>query len=183
MKTKPILIGVITGIVILGLAFFVKAKYFDKPPVANYDRFMQDFNRHVVNKNTDSLATYFDLAWQPELLTHLLKVLTNQSSVNMGDAAVLKLELNIKDCSYIYLENGDAKIKVPVKLIDSTLPIQWTSLTFIVHKKANKCVITNVDNLSFIEDYLAYENKVRTKGLSDKDIYSPITLQAFKSKS
>jgi len=181
MKTKPILIGVITGIVILGLAFFVKAKYFDKPPVANYDRFMQDFNKHVVNKNTDSLATYFNLTWQPELLNHFLKVLTNQSSVNMGDAAVLKLALNIKGCSYTYLESGDAKIKVPIKLTDSALPVQWTSLTFTVHKKANKYVITNVDNLIFIEDYLAYENKVRTKSLSDKDIYSPITLQAFKS--
>ena len=181
MKIKPILIGVITGIIILVIAFFVKAKYFDKPPVANYDRFMQDFNRHVVNKNTDSLTTYFDLTWHPELLSHFLKVLTNQSSVNMGDPAVLKLELNIKDCSYVSLENGDTKIITPVKLIDSTLPVQLTSLTFNVHKKAGKNLIINVDNLSFIEDYLAYENKVRTKGLTDKDIYSPITLQAFKS--
>ncbi|CAM3720263.1 WG repeat-containing protein [Mucilaginibacter galii] len=187
MKTKPIIIGVITGIVILGLAFFVKAKYFDKPPVAKYDQFMQDFNRHVVNKNTDSLATYFDLVWQldmvwqPEMLNHFLKVLTNQSSVNMGNAAVLKLTLNIKGCTYTYLENGDAKIKVPVKLMDRTLPAQWTAITFTVHKKANKYVITNVDNLRFIEDYLAYENKVNTKSLTDKDIYSPITLQAFKS--
>lgn len=181
MKTKPILIGVTIGVIILGIAFFVKAKYFDKPRVANYDQFLQDFNRHVVNKNTDSLATYFDLTWQPELLKHFLKVLTNQSSVNMGDPAVLKLELNINDCSYVYQENGDAKINIPVKLIDNTLPVQLTALTFTVHKNANKYIITDVDNQGFIEDYLAYENKVRTKGLTDKDIYSPITLKAFKA--
>jgi len=181
MKTKPILIGVTIGVIILGIAFFVKAKYFDKPRVANYDQFLQDFNRHVVNKNTDSLATYFNLTWQPELLKHFLKVLTNQSSVNMGDPAVLKLELNINNCSYVYQENGDAKINIPVKLIDNTLPVQLTALTFTVHKKANKYIITDVDNQGFIEDYLAYENKVRTKGLTDKDIYSPITLQAFKA--
>jgi len=180
MKTKPILIGVITGIIILAIAFFVKAKYLDKPKVANYDRFLQDFNRHVVNKNTDSLATYFDLVWDKELLNQFLKVITNQSSVIAGNGAVFKLALNIDSCSYEYQKNGDTKIIVPVRFSDPTLPPQITSLGLLVHKKESRYVITQVDNQNFINAYLAYENKVNTKTLADKDIYSPITLQAFK---
>ena len=180
MKTKPILIGVITGVFILAIAFFVKAKYFDKPQAANYDIFLQDFNRHVVNKNTDSLATYFDLVWDKELLNQFLKVITNQSSVNPNEPAVVKVTLKIDSCVYQYQKNGDTEITLPVRLSDPNLPAKLTALGLRVHKKDGRYVIIQVKNQNFINDYLAYETKIKTKDIPDKDIYSPITLHAFK---
>jgi hypothetical protein len=182
MKTKPILIGVTIGILVLAIAFFVKAKYFDKPQAANYDRFLLDFNRQVVNKNTDSLATYFDLTWDKQLFTQFLKVITNQSSINPGEPAHLKLALDITTCNHIQKENGNTDIIIPVKLTHTTLPEELTTLTLTVQPKGiHKYTIVKVNNEAFISDYLSFENKIRMHGIPDKDIYAPITLQAFKS--
>jgi hypothetical protein len=181
MKTKPVLIGLFAVVLLLGIGLFVKAKYFKKAEPARFDNFLQSFNKHAVNQNTDSLATYFDLVWDKKLLNQFLMVITNQQSVNPDELAIVKMTLNIDSCGYKDLEDGDTEITIPVRLTDTKLPPQLTSLGFRVHKKEGKYVIIQVDNQDFIRDYLAFENKIKTKGLTDKDIYSAITLQAFKS--
>ena len=182
MKTKPILIGVTIGILVLAMAFFVKAKYYDKPKVANYDRFLQNFNRQVINKNTDSLATYFDVVWDKHLLSQFLKVITNQSSVNPNEPAQLKLALIVTECRYVYKANGNTDIIVPVRLSHKNIPEGLTTLTLTVTPKGiHEYTIVQVNNEAFISDYLSFENKIRMQGIPDKDIYASITLQAFKS--
>lgn len=182
MKTKYIIIAVVALFIIGASAYYVKAKYFGKLSTNDAELFLNNFNQQVVSKNTDSIATYFDVPWNKKLLKQFINVLINKSSVNVGEAATLALELKVDEASYIEKPDDELETIVPVKLTNPILPDGRTTLSFTLRKQGiHGYSIVLVDNKDFLKDYLTYQNSIQTKDLPDKDIYSPATLQAFKT--
>ena len=63
-----------------------------------------------------------------------------------------------------------------------SLPPGDASLTLKIKKIApHQYKIIQVDARRFLGDYGSFENLVRNKTISEKDIYSAITLEAFKT--
>lgn len=182
MKTKYIIIAVVALFIIGASAYYVKAKYFGKLSTNDAELFLNNFNQQVVSKNTDSIATYFDVPWNKKLLKQFINVLINKSSVNVGEAATLALELKVDEASYIEKPDGELETIVPIKLTNPILPDGRTTLSFTLRKQGiHGYSIVLVNNKDFLKDYLTYQNSIQTKDLPDKDIYSPATLQAFKT--
>ncbi|MES2808512.1 MAG: WG repeat-containing protein, partial [Bacteroidota bacterium] len=178
MKTKPLIISIIG---ILMLSFFLLRCKSSKVSVENGEitQFLERFNKHVVSGNRDSLMTCFSSDRRNPGLEKLINILIDKKGTDGT-----KLEITLNTEGSVLSENGPATTtaRVPIMLDYKDLPSQPTKLTLKILKVGDhQYKITEVDGRLFFTQLIAYQNFIKTKTLSDEDIYSPLTLKAFAS--
>ena len=146
--------------------------------------FLSLISLEVQNGQTDSLMNNFDLRKKSTIIKQLVNILCNKTGIAKNSTPIFKLALDMDNKT---LEEGGPDITnatIPITLSRDTLSIQPTStaLSFKIKRVANSTYkIVDVDATKLIKEYVDFENMVRGKILSDKDIYSPQTLAAFKT--
>jgi len=182
MKRKPLLITL--GIVaVLVIVFFVARAMRQSGPEKNdVQSFLVAFNNQVKAGNRDSVLAYFDVNQKPAVLNRLIGVLTNKTGLKGDQSPLFKLALNI-DSDAIKIVNGElAEAKIPVKFTSDTLGSKSSTLKLRVRKMADKSYkIVQVDANKMAADYLAFDDFIKSKTLTDKDIYSESTLKSFET--
>jgi hypothetical protein len=182
MKAKPVLI-IFSILVLITVAFlFVRSRNVAKPEKNEVYQFLILFNSKLQTGNKDSLLNCFEVTQKSSVLNRLISVLSNKTGFK-GDAAPLfNLMLDI-DHADIKILNGElAQASVPVKFTSDSVGPQLTVIKLKVHKiSAHTYKIVQFDAKKMMADYIAYNNAVKSKSLTDKDIYSPITLAAFET--
>jgi hypothetical protein len=182
MKTKPILIILGVTIMLGGAFFFIKSRYFAKPEKNEIAQFLSSFNNQLKSGRTDSLLSYFETNQKTKVFKRLINILAGKTGINGRSGALFNLSLDIDNSDIKILSADFASAKVPEQFTHESIAPKITVLTFKIHKvSAHKFKITQVNANKFMSDYIAYENFVKSKTLTDKDIYSPITLQAFET--
>jgi len=182
MKTKPILITV--GIlVLLGGAFiFIRSRNLIKPKTDEINQFLYAFSNQINEGKADSLLADFDVNTPPRSLKKLINLLVGERDFNGKDKPLAAIHLDV-DASTINVINSELIVaKVPAKFSRESFDTKWSILTLKIHQIGpHQFKIIQIDAREFLTDYFAYENLIKSKILSDKDLYSPITLKAFET--
>ncbi|WP_295716456.1 WG repeat-containing protein [Mucilaginibacter sp.] len=183
MKTKPVVIVVIAVIVIAACGFlFIRSKNLVSPKKGEITQFLNAFNAQIKAGNIDSASLYFEDKQKSKLVKVLLSVLTNKTNTGGKAKPIFKVSLNTEDALITVVNPEFATALVVTSFNHDNLPTEKSSLLFTIHKIDNKQYkITQVNATDFVKDYIAYQNKVVNKTIPEKDIYSPITLAAFKT--
>jgi len=182
MKTKPILITVVILALLAGAFLFIRSRNLVKPQTAEINQFLYAFSNQINEGRTDSLLADFDVNTPPRTLKKLINLLIGKSELNGKDKPLASIHLNA-DASTIKIINSDLIMAyVPVKLSHASVSERWSVLTLKIHQLGpHQFKIIQIDANEFLTDFYAYESLIRTKILSDKDLYSPITLKAFET--
>jgi hypothetical protein len=183
MKTKPVVIVVIAVIVIAACGFlFIRSKNLVSPKKGEITQFLNAFNVQIKAGNIDSASLYFEDKQKSKLVKVLLSVLANKTNTGGKAKPIFKVSLNTEDALITVVNPEFATALVVTSFNHDNLPTEKSSLLFTIHKIDNKQYkITQVNATDFVKDYIAYQNKVVNKTIPEKDIYSPITLAAFKT--
>lgn len=183
MKTKPILIITAIVLVVAASCFaFFKYRSQNKPGKSEIIQFLNAFNKHIQAGNIDSAKTFFEDQQKSKAVKILLSVLTNKTNTGGKEKPIFTVSLNTED-ALIKLTNPEfATATIAATFKNDNLPEEKSTLTFTIHKIDGKNYkITQVNALGFVKDYVAYQAKVYNKITPEKDIYSAITLAAFKT--
>src|SRR5579863_3039871 len=182
MKAKPVLI--IFGILaLITVAFlFVRSRNLAKPQKNEVYQFLILFNVKMQAGNADSLRACFELTQKSAVLNRLINVLTNKTGFKGKEAPLFKLALDV-DHADIKILNGElAQAFIPVNFTSDSAATKLSMIKLKVHKvSAHTYKIVQVDAKKMMADYLAYDNLIRSKTLTDKDLYSDVTLKAFET--
>lgn len=182
MNKKPILIT--AGILLLALCsfLFIRSRYLVKPEKKEVIAFLDQFNADLKQGFTDTLLNYFDGKQNSKQLLKLLGALSNKKSLNGRDIAFFDVNL-ISDASQIKNINSElTEATVPVEFKEKGANLKQTVLIIKLRKvSAGKFKIMQIDARKFVSDFMAYENRIRMRGKKIEDIFSPLTLAAFKT--
>lgn len=182
MKTKPILIIVTAVILLAGTFLFIRSKYLAKPEKGEIAQFLNAFNAQLKAGNADSAILYFDSDQNIKLVKKLVGVLINKTNISGKGKPLFKVSLNTEDAVIKFI-NPELVTAMVISHFDyEGLPTDRSSILFTIHKTGNQQYkIAQVDLKEFQTDYSSFQAKVIHKTTPDKDIYSPITLAAFKT--
>ncbi|HEY2581465.1 MAG TPA: YARHG domain-containing protein [Mucilaginibacter sp.] len=180
MKTKPILI---TAVIVLlaGLTLFIRCRTRQSADASEVIRFLYKFNDNIKAGNADSLLAFFEADKKTKALKRLVNLLAGKKGKN-GEKPLAHIALDIDNAE---IKNINAEIitaSIPVNFShDSVDNKQSILLLKIYHVAPHQYKIVHLDARQFSTDYVAYENYVKSKTIPDKDIYSEITLESFKT--
>lgn len=182
MKRKPLLITLGIVVVLVAVFFIVRGRSVAMPVKGDIQKFLVAFNIQVTAGNRDSVRAYFDVNQKPAVLNRLVSVLTNKTGFKGDEAPMFKLSL-IVDSSTIRIINSEtAEAKIPVRFTNDTLGSRESTLKLRIRKGLLKSYkIVQVDANKMATDYLAFNDFIKSKTLTDKDIYSESTLKAFET--
>lgn len=181
MKTKPILTTLTVFLIAFGGIFLAGCKHSTRDSKDDVINFLNTFNEQVKAGNTDSLTQYFE-AGKKKTVNTLIKVLAGKTNLSGRSKPQFKISLNIAD-SKINTDNANAITAViPVAFSRDSIASGLSSITFTIHKaNGTQFKIYRVNAKSFGDDYVAYQLKVFSKFKPAHDVYSPLTIAAFKT--
>lgn len=182
MKTKPILITAGVLVLLAGAFLFIRSRNLVKPQTTEINQFLYAFSNQINEGRTDSLLADFDVNTPPKALKNLVNLLIGKKDINSKEKPLASIHLNV-DAATITIINSDLIIaKIPAKFSCESFDPKLSALTLKIHQIGpHQFKIIQVDVRGFLTDFFAYENFIKSKTLSDKDLYSPITLKAFEA--
>lgn len=180
MKSKPVVISVAV-IIVLAVAFlFVRAKFWAKPEKKEITQFLVDFKNQLQYHNPDSVLAFFEMKERPKPLIRFASILCGNSGFNGKSKPLFSFDVNVDASDVTVLSPDVIQVIVPVEFHGKVLPDQKSVLQLKIHRVgSHRYKIMQVDAQAFLADYLAYENKIKSKTVNPADIYSPATLAAF----
>ena len=182
MKTKSILISAAAIVLLaLGLFLYLHFKNNFRPQKAEISRFLYGFSNRVNEGNTDSLLAYFEADKKVKVLNKLVNLLSGKKTFDGKSKPLANIKLDIDAADIKIVDNELAIATIPVTFTHDSLDSKVSVLILKIHTVApHKYKIMQVDARQFLGDYVVYENYVKSKTLTDKDIYSAITLRSFE---
>jgi hypothetical protein len=185
MKTKPIILISLAGIILLaGVFFLVRTKSGYKSQSAEVKEFLTAFNGYVVQNEADSIRNCFEASIKSDFLERFINILSAKTAADGKSKLLGKVTFDIDKAQLNFVNQELTVATIPVKFVNDTLPSKYSTLVFNIQKnKTQRLKITQVGAKNFFTDLVAYENFIRSKMFSESDIYSPITLKAFITAS
>jgi hypothetical protein len=182
MKTRPFLPPIIGTALVLAVLLLAQCKSSFTAQKTEINAFLTAFNKSTKANNTDSLVDYFDNGRQNPAFNRLANLLTGRTGFNRNSKAVAIINLDVDGSDIKFINEETTVAHIPAKFSHDSLSDKQSVLTLTIHKVLpHKYKITVVDAKRFLTDYVAYESFVRQKTMSEKDIFSPVTLAAFKT--
>ena len=182
MKTKPTFTG-IAGIILLAFIFvFISCRHTERPEKADITKFLYGFSNRINEGNAKALLAMFEVKRAPKTLKRLVGLLSGKKDFGGKEKPVANIKLDV-DASAIKIVDDEIVVAdIPAKFIHDSLESKNSILTLRIHKvKDHKFKIIQIDVRKFLADYTEYANYVKSKTISDKDLFSPVTLAAFKT--
>ncbi|WP_295669782.1 WG repeat-containing protein [uncultured Mucilaginibacter sp.] len=182
MKSKPGPIYLACILLLSGLFLFVRCKTAEKTGKDEVNQFLNGFNNRVKEGNTDSLMAYFDGDKRQKVLKRLVNLLSGKKSLNGKEKPLAGISLDVDAAKIKIIDDEWATVSIPAKFSHEQLDSKASVLILKIHKVAPHTLkIAQVDARQFLTDYVAYANFIQNKTSSEKDLFSPITLAAFKT--
>jgi hypothetical protein len=182
MKTKPILIVAGILLVITCVFLFVRSRNLIKPDKNEIVQFLNWIDINLVDGHTDSVKSCFETKQRSKVVNRLINILSNKNPDDGKENKLFKLALDVNNAQIKVINTDLAEAKIPVLLSQEKLGDKNTSITFRIHKiSLHVYKIVQINAIQFMTDYLAYSSFIKSKTLTDKDLYSDITLKAFET--
>jgi hypothetical protein len=142
--------------------------------------FLTKFNGAVSSGNADFIKAYF--VEKNRKIDRLANILAGKTGAAEQSSTCFRLDLIIGESKISSLANGAIAVSIPVLFSHNNIESTKSLITLkLVNDKDGKMRISFINVSKFLPDYIAYENLVKSKTLTDKDIYAPITLKAFET--
>jgi len=184
MKAKPIIIIFSILLLVTVVAIIVRSRNMAKPQQGEVAEFLKQFDSNLKAGNTDSLRNDFEIPKKLAVLTRLINVLANKTGFKGNEPPLFKLALDIDHSDIRILNNEMAQALIPVNFTSDSAATKISVLKLKVHKiSAHNYKIVQVDANKLISDYSAYNSLIKSKTLTDKDLYSEATLKAFETSA
>jgi hypothetical protein len=179
---KPKFTVITIACLFLSMALIIRCKSSSKNNEENIRQFMNKFSLALASKQPDSALNFFDKTNNIFRIKRLINLLEGNDGYYTHSGPIFKLNLDFPGSAITFPSPDIADVTVPVNFLHDTIASENSSLTFKLLIGEHKDVkIMLVDYNKFIHDYISSESLVKSKTLTDKDIFSPITLQAFKT--
>jgi len=176
-KLTPVLF-----ICIVCLSLITSCKHSTKINNDSVKVFLTNFNTALQTGKTNAIiAQYFN--GDNFKIRRLTNLLEGNCGVNTNATPLFKLSLDVNSSTITNITPGIADVSIPI-IFSSTdaIGIGRTALTLKISTTDSKNLrIVQIEGSKFLLDYIAYENLVKSKTLTDEDIYAPITLKAFET--
>lgn len=181
MKTKPFIYTLFATFITLSGILFTACKHSSGGSKDEIVVFLNNLNEQIKAGNTDSLANYFE-AGKEKTVSTLIGVLAGKTNLSGRSKPLFKLNLDVAN-GKINADNAEAiTAAIPVAFVRDNIAPGASSINFTIHKDGDKHLkIYRVNAKNFGTDYMAYQIKVLNKFKPVGDVYSPITLAAFKT--
>jgi hypothetical protein len=179
IRSNPILKITAALLLVCGVMVFnqCRNKSYDTDGI---NGFLALFSLKIQGAQKAGLLQDFDMPNKKAAVTHLVNLLCNLSGVEENSKPIFKLEINTDDKDIKSMGKDITMATIAVKFSRDSIEDKKTRLSLKIKKNDKGAYkIVGVDATAFSKDYVAYENLVRSKTLTDKDIYSPETLAAF----
>jgi hypothetical protein len=144
-------------------------------------QFLTKFNGAVSSGNVDFIKTYF--VEQDKKINRLAKILAGKTGATGQSPTHFRLDLIVDESKISPSSNGTIiDVSVPVLFSHNNIESANSVIVFkLILDKDRNMRISAINVSKFLPDYIAYENLVKSKTLTDNDIYAPITLKAFET--
>ena len=182
MKKKPVLITLgILAVLAIGF-FFVRGRYLNKPQKADVAQFINHFTESLAAGQVDSVSACFETNQHQKLIVRLVNIFSGKAGGGGKSDPVFRISLDAGKTKINILNNELAQAVIPVYFTHDSIPgLQSALVLKIRHSSSNIYKIVQIDARTLFGDIIAYEKKVKMKGLRDEDIFSSITLASFKT--
>lgn len=183
MKTKAVIIISLAGVLLsAGIFFFIKGSGTDElSEKKEIIAFLTAFDRQLKQDQPDSLVNSFDHSQNMKSVKRLLGLLAGKQSFNSDDKPLAAISLAVEESDIRFGTDKMITAAIPASFSQGDMEKKQSRLIFKIRKvTAHQYKIIQVDARQFLGDFIAYENLIRTRELTDADIYSPVALAAFK---
>jgi len=172
---------VLTAIILLSASILtLSCKHKASADGAAVKQFLTKFNGFVSAGNADSIKAYF--VEQGLKTDRIAKILAGKSGIVEQSPTIFRLDLITDDSKITTSPNGIIEVSIPVLFSHNNIESAKSLIILkLINDKDGKMRISFINVSRFLPDYIAYENLVKSKTLTDKDIYEPITLKAFET--
>jgi hypothetical protein len=143
---------------------------------------LNDFNLELKSGHIDSALNYFETSKNDKATLSLVKVLMGKTGLNGKSKPTFSVSLNTDNYKILSGNTQSTIAEVEVSFTRDSMDTKTASITFTIHKIADhQFKIAAVKTDVFLKGYIAYANAVRNKFVPETAIFSPITLNAFKT--
>lgn len=181
MKKKPVLITLGIIVVLSIVFFFVRGRYLNKPQKADITQFINHLTESLATGRSDSVMACFETNKHQKLVTRLINIFSGKSASDGKSEPRCKVSLDAGKALITILNRELAQVVIPVYFTRDSIPgIQSTLILKIRQSSSNSYKVVQLDARALLTEMVAYEKKVKIKGMKDEDLFSPITLASFK---
>jgi hypothetical protein len=182
MKTRPFIKSTAFILVILAAIFVVRCKTSQKVQTSEVGAFLNAFNKSLQTGNTDSVLRYFDAGKQRPAFKRMANLLLGKQDFSAPTKLLAAISLDMDAATVNVTGEEQAVAKIPASFSHDSISNKKSVLSITIHKvQSHQYKIAMVDARQFLTDYVAYENLVKSKTLTEADLFSPETLAAFKT--
>ena len=168
------------GVLLAGILIFFLVKRSNKTEKSDVVYFLTEFNSKLIMRDKKALKTYFDGSLRASTVRGVINLITGNRDVFNGKP-LAQIRLDVEESVITNANDGLIQATIPVVLSHDSVEQKTSTLILNLHRnKEGKLKIIKADNANFYLDYSAYVNLVKRKTVKDEDVYSPITLAAFK---
>jgi len=179
MKNKIIIALTLITVLVAGFLFW--KQWSNKTNNSEIAQFARTFISDIQNKPADSVITLFDVKQKRKDVIRIIDILAGRTAANGKSKQLFKRFLDEDNIEIKVLSESLAEVNIPLILSYEGLSDFKSSIKFTVLKKGKQLFrITEFNGNDLYTDFVAYENAIRSLTIPDKDIYSPLTLNAFK---
>ena len=180
MKTKPILIAA-TIALLAGITLFIRCKTSTKTDAAEITQFLNKFNNSIKEGSTDTLMACFETNKKTKGLKRLVNLLAGKKD-DRGSKPMAIISLDIDNAQIKNVNTELITVNIPTSFSHDSLNSKKSMLILKIYQFApHRYKIVQADARKFYNDYVAYEYYVKSKTVTDNDVFDPMTIAAFKT--
>lgn len=165
----------------MAVSFFIKCKTSQKAQTSEVGAFLNAFNKSLQTGNTDSVLVYFDAGGQRQAYRRMANLLMGKQEFNGTGEPLAAIQLDMDGAVINITKDGAALARIQANFSHDSIAGKKSWLALTIHKVKQHYKISKIDARKFLGDYSVYENLVKSKVLSPKELYSPETLAAFNT--
>jgi hypothetical protein len=183
MKKSYLIIGSVFFVLLAGLFLFFQGKTISKTGDTEIITFLNNFNSDLQTKPADSLLKYFDSQRSFKEARKVTDLLQGKDRSNRIESLNVKATLLFDQSKIRPINSEITEATLPVNVKGSTESPSFKSQVTIMIRTLSPghFQITNIDGRHLIANYRDYKLKLNTTDESQKIVYSPSTLEAFKN--
>ena len=180
MKNKPTLITLVGAILLASFTLFVSCRH-EKANKEEIVHFLDNFSNYINIGDAQKLNSLFEVKLAPKSLKKLISLLTGKSEFLSKEKPLASITLAVEESKIKSISDDLVLAEVQAELTHQDMEKKISSITIKIRKiSATEFKIVQIDAKKLIADYAEYAALVKRKTFTDKDLFEPQTIAAFK---
>jgi hypothetical protein len=181
MKNKPTLITLAGAILLASFTLFVSCRH-EKANKEEIVHFLDNFSNYINVGDAEKLNSLFEVKLAPKSLKKLISLLTGKSEFLSKEKPLASITLAVEESKIKSISDDLVLAEVQAELTHQDMDKKISSITIKIRKiSATQYKIVQIDAKKLIADYAEYAAIVKRKTFTDKDLFEPQTIAAFKT--